>query len=192
MVPSEEIEGGRVMREEDALILRGCVDESASEVFAACALPVEPDGAEPGGPASEASMLAAFIGFTSDRLLGTLTLVAPVSLMRASHPVALGASDALYQVFDWAGEIVNQILGRVKNKLVFRGLDLRASTPQTMRASHFELTSSSRMRVCSLGFRGADGQVRVQCDAVAPEDVVVFPAGAAGVECLGEGTLELF
>ena len=47
--------------------------------------------------------LAAFIGFSGDLMRGTLTLVAPFSLMRATYPLKLSEDDNWeLEIFDWS------------------------------------------------------------------------------------------
>lgn len=77
----------------------------------------EPD--EPSNP------IAATIGFTSPQASGTLTLT-----MSAAVVASAGASGAnLGAVTDWAGELANQALGRIKNRLLSYGIELRVANP---------------------------------------------------------------
>jgi hypothetical protein len=61
------------------------------------------------------------IGFTASKLRGNLALLIPQEVIRVTQ----GGSDPM----DWAGELTNQYLGRLKNKLIAYGIALEISTP---------------------------------------------------------------
>lgn len=61
------------------------------------------------------------IGFTASNLRGNLALLIPAEVIRATQT----DSDPM----DWAGELTNQYLGRLKNKLISYGVALEISTP---------------------------------------------------------------
>lgn len=70
-------------------------------------------------------VLGGIIGFTGDQMKGTLMLCATAGLLDAPK---FGESSAQ----DWIGELANQLLGRVKNRLLSYGLVIHLSTPVTM------------------------------------------------------------
>jgi chemotaxis protein CheX len=75
--------------------------------------------------------LASWIGFTGIYVRGSITVRAPVSFFAGTFPVTKAKGDKLEprEICDWAGEIANQLLGRLKNKLLSYGVSLAISTP---------------------------------------------------------------
>ena len=70
------------------------VMEACHHVLPQCGLPIS-DGADP-APSAEppTDQLASLIGFSADDLRGTLTIVAPLDLMRESYPLPLSTDDS--------------------------------------------------------------------------------------------------
>ena len=95
--------------------------------------------------------LASVIGFSGEGMTGELAVVAPRSLMRSSYPVP-GRRDSASEaeVDDWAGEFANQVLGRLRSRLLMKGLDIQPSTPHTMPADALPRRRGSALDACSL------------------------------------------
>jgi CheY-specific phosphatase CheX len=181
------------MQPNEVLELQRLVLEAAQHVLPACGLEVgEP--AEPRADAASTQQIVAFMGFTGDVLRGTMAIVAPVELMRAAYPLPL-QDTARWQieVFDWAGEIANRLLGRIKLGLTARGADIEASTPRVMQGEHLHVTRSTKGTVCSASFPVGGSSIRVWFDAIWPEDQALFPIPAAAAMSMPpEGEVVLF
>ena len=176
------------MQRADIAVLRECVLQCARDVFAACSIPITPDLEE----VSELGMIsqvATFIGFSGKVLRGTLTLVAPFSLLHAAYPIPpqAGAEVLEAEILDWSGELSNQLLGRIKNKLAARGVELMASTPKALRAHRSRIQRSTAMTVCALQFWSGDARLEVWLDAMTSEEEALFASTPPAVE---EGPLE--
>ena len=181
------------MHIKEATELQTLVIESARHVLPACGLAIGELG-EPPPEGEETKQVVAFMGFTGDVLRGTLALVAPLELFRAAYPLPLDPNTRWQlEVFDWAGEIANRLLGRIKLALTARGADVEASTPRVMLGEHLHVTRSTKGTVCSASFLSGASAVRVWFDAVAAEGRELFtvPAEAAG-ETPPEGDVLLF
>src|SRR5688572_5553442 len=79
---------------------------------------------EAGGGTDDRETLAASVGLGRPQIRGALMVVAAAGFFRATYPRELGdekVGDS--HLADWAGELANQLLGRVKNRLCQRGLD---------------------------------------------------------------------
>jgi len=69
-------------------------------------------------------VIAGVVGFTGDAVRGTLLLASTFKVIASARPAAIRnrplspslASDWIF-VRDWAGELANQVLGRIKNRL---------------------------------------------------------------------------
>lgn len=167
------------MHTKEAIELQQLVIDAARHVLPACGLGagVLDETAED----ANTQQIVAFMGFTGDVLRGTMAIVAPVELMRAAYPLPL-ADSARWQieVFDWAGEVANRVLGRIKLGLTARGADIEASTPRVMQGEHLHVTRATKGTVCSASFRVRDSAVRVWFDAVVAEGRDLFTVPAAG------------
>jgi hypothetical protein len=62
------------------------------------------------------------MGFVSDPVRGTC-------LLAASSATVLAAAPAGARPRDWVGELANQLVGRLKSKLMARGVTIGVSTP---------------------------------------------------------------
>ena len=110
-----------------------------------------------------------------------------------SYPTPLEDTvEAAPQLFDWAGELANQVLGRITNRLAARGVEVVVSMPRVMFSQHFQVPRSPRSAECQLRFRAA-GQhpVGVWLDAVA-SDTTRPLIGAAKSPSASEGDVLLF
>ena len=131
------------------------------EVFAAYGIAMSLESDDTTTRDDSPGPIVSFIGFGGDLLRGTLIILAPLNVVRASYPSELkDCAESAIQVFDWAGELANQVLGRIKNRLDSRGVEVFVSMPKVMLASHFSVPTSSRGAVCGLRFL-APGQERV-------------------------------
>jgi CheY-specific phosphatase CheX len=140
-----------------------------------------------------AEHLAAFIGFSAGAIRGAVTLIAPVDLVRSSYPLVLKSGiEGQLEVFDWSGEIVNRLLGRIKAGLGARGVDVEPSTPKTMMGEHLKMTVSDSSNVCALRFECASASLLVMVDAIAAENEAFFGAPEGDTASQPEGKLLLF
>jgi chemotaxis protein CheX len=118
--------------------------------------------------------------------------VAPFHVVRQSYPTQLkNAPEAGVDVFDWAGELANQLLGRIKNRIAARGVDLITSTPKVMLAQHFQMASSIRGAICELRFRAGKEPIGIWIDVIASSNDQLF-VGPPKAVCAAEGELMLF
>jgi CheY-specific phosphatase CheX len=87
------------------------------------------------GPASRAEIpeegIVAFTGFTGEAIRGNLVICAPLALICQAMP--LGHDDmAEEEQRDWACELSNQLLGRLKLRLSMFGVHFEMTTPSAM------------------------------------------------------------
>jgi len=79
--------------------------------------------------------VVSILGFAGERMRGALTLVCHPRVVGHSLPGIRRPSDRPEALIrDWSGELVNRLLGRIKNQLVRRGLDFRVAIPISVRA----------------------------------------------------------
>ena len=159
--------------------IREIVIEASRHVFPRCGIALG-EQIERTDDGSDVKQLVAFMGFAGPVLRGTLALVAPIDLMRASYPLPLkDGARWEFEVFDWSGEVANRLLANIKNGLALRGVDIEASTPRVMLAEQLHVTRSVRGTVCSSCFATEDSWIRIWFDAMAPDDqkILLEPRG---------------
>jgi hypothetical protein len=59
-------------------------------------------------------------------------LISSKRLIKGVLPVAVGRGSESAQIADWMGELSNQTLGRIKNRLLAYGVTLEMSTPTVL------------------------------------------------------------
>jgi hypothetical protein len=83
-------------------------------------------------------LLSGSVGFIGRRLRGTCLLAAPERPIAASCPERDGA------IRDWVGELTNQFVGRLKTKLLARGVEVFVTTPIVLSGVRIEPLPRSR------------------------------------------------
>jgi len=127
--------------------------------------------------------LAGIIGFTGAHIGGTLSLVSSSSLLARTRPTA-PVNTA--EVEDWAAELANQLLGRLKNRLLQHNVQIQLSTPVAVAGRHLELRTLST----PLYFHSELGRLAVWFDVRFDEDFVAEQIQEG--QSVAEGELELF
>lgn len=108
------------------------------------------------------------IGFTASKLRGNLALLLPSEVVKVTQ----SGSDPM----DWAGELTNQYLGRLKNKLIAYGPALEISTPLVVSGLSLRLQEPA----------GVQTQ-RVDCSTTAgPVHALISVRTSEGFELLDE------
>jgi CheY-specific phosphatase CheX len=114
------------------------------------------------------AQIVALIGFNGEVLKGTLAIIAPTELIRRSCPsLVLEPGFSEREVFDWAGELVNMMLGRIKVALAARGVEVDSSTPRMMLASQLKVERSIENTICSTCLPVGSLRLTLWFDAVA-------------------------
>jgi len=98
-------------------------EEACTSLFQAYGVPLETVPTV--GTAAPA--LSAVIGFSGPGIRGTCILAASESPIKMSNPI--GGSPRV-----WIAELSNQLVGRIKNKLLAHGAEVYVTTPVVLRA----------------------------------------------------------
>lgn len=130
--------------------------------------------------------LCGVVGFVGRQMSGTMVLAATPEPLIWSNPTSASSQE-------WIAELSNQLFGRIRNRLLRRGLELIGTPPEVMRGERLEaLTERKRCRPVVL--RGAaDGKVCVWLDRALEDGlpiplIEVEPASPT----VAEGTILLF
>ncbi len=98
------------------------VAASCAELFVAYQLDMRPCGRER-FPATEELALCGVMGFGGKRIRGALLLATTREPLERTNP------GSVHSQRDWICELSNQLMGRIKNKLLLRGVEVLLATP---------------------------------------------------------------
>jgi hypothetical protein len=107
-------------------------------------------------PTPTAESIAAFSGFGNNEIRGSFTFLGPSKLFARLHPLPPTVTPR--DLTDWACELVNQSVGRFRNRLLAYGVRLALSLPQSALAEQLQLSSSLQPARIPISF-GIDGMV---------------------------------
>jgi CheY-specific phosphatase CheX len=105
--------------------LRSILAEKACELFAAYDVACTVDDSPP----VVARQLCGILGFTGDRMCGSVVLSATEAAVACSNPIGDGATRG------WVAELTNQLVGRFKNALFRCGVEVAMSIPVVLTAT---------------------------------------------------------
>jgi CheY-specific phosphatase CheX len=175
----------------EAAELRVIVVTAAAQVLPSCGIAIG-EQREPVEEAPDTKRLVAVMGFSGALMRGSLTLVAPVELMKRAYPLPLQSDPWELDVFDWSGEVANRLLGRIKNELAMRGVDVDPSTPRVLYAERLHAVGSMKRTICSISFMTDDSWIEVWFDAIAAQGRAVLLAADPKRAMPSDGDVLLF
>jgi CheY-specific phosphatase CheX len=162
-------------------IINQMVSEACISLFSDYALALQPRAAN--APESEVPLLyCGVVGFSGEEMRGTLLLGTSREPLGRTSP----ASDASLR--EWIAELSNQMLGRIKNKLLTRGVNMHLSTPIVLRGEH--IAPVGRAELVPLAFTCDGGLVCVWLDYELKADIDLSQiVELEGAVLEGSGTL---
>jgi CheY-specific phosphatase CheX len=172
--------------------LRLVVTEACVDMLTACGTPVGHIAAER-DVAPRDHDIAGMIGFTGP-IHGSLIIAAPPELFESTLRASAidGPPLSLPDLLDWAGELANQTLGRIKRRFCERGVDFQTSTPTAISAQQIENGGGRQEALVGLLLTVKEGLVSVSFDVAPPQDGDLFRDQAQPIPCALEGDLVLF
>lgn len=129
---------------------------------------------------SDDVMFSGVMSFVGDSVRGTCLLAAPQGTVIAAAPRQASARD-------WVGELANQLVGRLKAKLMARGATIALSTPVVLRG--VRLSPLPRTDVEPVVFQSPAGKVLVWLEVEVEAD---FQLGEERRPSVSEGELLVF
>jgi CheY-specific phosphatase CheX len=136
--------------------------------------------------------VGASIGFTGRDLRGALVLISTRTLVLRALPDKVRHQASDEHIADWMGELSNQLLGRIKNKLFPLGVTLEMSTPTVIFGLDLASKDTRSSVRRSFAFRCAGESLAVYLDAVAAPDFAFSAPEGATAEGIAEGEVALF
>lgn len=136
-------------------IIERSVSDSCLQLFQDYSLPLQ---RVKEGEVFDAELLfCGVVGFTGEQMRGTLLLATSREPLGRTTP---GGESSLRE---WIAELSNQLLGRIKNKLLAHGVNLHLSTPVVLRGA--QIAPVSRAELIPYAFACDGGYVCVWFDA---------------------------
>lgn len=123
------------MRNPNNSPLDDLLSDCCQELFAAYGLELDPAPVDL-LPPRDALLHCAVMGFGGRQLRGALLLVS------TQEPLALTHAGDATSHNDWICELSNQLMGRIKNRLVSLGVDVHLATPAAVSGRNLDLTRS--------------------------------------------------
>lgn len=159
------------------------LDLSTEELFEnyACSL-TKADSAKIDGRRVELALGAA-IGFTGEFVRGVLAIALDDGLAAKVNPLSSGGQEGCLN--DWIGEIANQLLGRLKNKLLGFNIELAMSTPVVVQGSHIKIGTLHR-KSTHLTFSHGENTLELWWDAEVDPALEISEEEAPDVQLEGE------
>jgi len=137
---------------------------------------------------TELRELAAVIGFAGAQLRGSLVITYDNALAAATCTDCGGTVNIL----DWTGEVANQLLGRIKNKLLAHGVSIDLCTPVALSGKKLESTIGESVAVRSFTFNTMHGACTVYFDYRLVEQLELRTGFQSDSAIRQEGELVLF
>jgi hypothetical protein len=143
------------MRNPDNRPLDDLVFDCCHELFSSYQLDVAPRDRND-FPATEQLSLCGVMGFGGKQLRGALVLATTCGPLERTNPGSFTSQR------DWICELSNQLMGRVKNRLLHFGVEVHLATPAGLSGDNLSPTPS-KLRAPQI-FAAADGFVCVWID----------------------------
>jgi CheY-specific phosphatase CheX len=153
-----------VERAEATEKIQALAAEACVELLQAYDVALSPD--EHAWAETDEVMFSGVMGFVGEKVRGTCLFAAPQATVLAAAP-----SNAAPR--DWVGELTNQLVGRLKSKLLARGATISLSTPVVL--SGVRLSPMPRTGVHPVAFRSATGRVLVWLEVEVEGDFALQP-----------------
>jgi len=137
--------------------------------------------------------IACSIGFTSGEISGAVLMTTRKDIIARSWPTELRhRAPTENDICDWAGELVNQLLGRVKNVLARSGITLQQCTPTVVLGWHVHRAPACTTVARAYAFGVGGGLLLVYFDAAVAESFVFPESEDENLASVAEGGVQLF
>ena len=142
---------------ETAILVEGLVMDATRALFETYGVKLELDGCAVAKTLPSVGVIST-IGFSSPALNGSLLLGIPNVVMQQTLPTP----DA--NLADWSGELANQLLGRLKNKLLPFDVVINLALPVVVSGDEFHLPARARRLTRHFSFISEWGRLFVRTE----------------------------
>jgi len=171
---------------ETVSLIDGLVQDATRALFGTYGVKVDLDGS-PVTRTLQSVALVSMIGFSSTVISGSLLLAMPDSVVARTLPTPEAS------LADWAGELSNQLLGRLKNHLLEYQVAINMSLPVVVSGGSLALPARQRPLTRNFSFVSDWGRmfVRMEIEVCATLELVREP-GERNKRGMDEGEILLF
>jgi len=160
------------------LELRDILARKANELFADYGVTCSPVTSD----VESGHQLCGILGFTGDRVVGSVVISADPTAIADSNPIHDGATRG------WVAELTNQLVGRFKNALLRCGVELAMSIPVVMTAKQIMPLPQTAVDPIRLDVGGGRLAIWLEVDVDA-ELVLTEPSADTMMAAEGEALL---
>jgi chemotaxis protein CheX len=169
--------------------LSSIVVETTTRLFDMLGLKVEYQGSPDPIPCAD-ELIVAVIGFAGSQMRGSVVLASTSQALRLTHPLGKEADDEGLR--DWAGELANQLIGRIKIRLLAHQMVIQLGTPTTISGRELTLGAALKNAEClPHRFTAGSEWLLVRMEGVAEPGVQML-ASPVQLTATDEGELLLF
>ena len=143
------------MQNPNDVVIERCVSDACLELFQDYALPLK--RVTQGELLDVELLFCGVVGFTGEQMRGTLLLATSREPLGRTTPAVESS------LREWIAELSNQLIGRIKNKLLAHNVNLLLSTPVVLRG--VQIAPVSRAELVPYAFACDGGYVCVWFDA---------------------------
>lgn len=109
--------------------------------------------------------LVTVIGYSGEEVKGALGLMGPGHAIASLHPVPdIAKNPTEHMLYDWLGELANQLLGRIKGELLRYGQSVWIASPVVLRGVSIRVASQPEKGIQQYTFSGVFGNLNVWLD----------------------------
>lgn len=137
-----------------------------------------------------AAQMAACIGFTHPSVKGSITACMPEPFLAMTLPLP-NPDAGTEELRDWAGEVANQLLGRMKNTFLRYGIDLAMGVPTIIVGTDYNVVSPRDTDGSWHSFRCGEQSLFVHLDTVIAPSIELSEPDEASAGVAAEGELFL-
>ena len=138
-------------------ILVTLIQSATVELFQSYGVAAAPAVVPPPLPSKLDQHVGGYGTFTGTGFNGTLCLLVPKDVFFLTKVEGLRLSNVL----DWAKELTNQLLGRIKNRLAQYQMFVRSGVPSALDGKSLELRVSTSHPLVTMAFRTIRGDIVV-------------------------------
>jgi CheY-specific phosphatase CheX len=175
-------------------ILDGVLLRSTEELFGRSGVAVAVPVSEPALQVGDLHV-GALIGFDGPQIRGSLMLICTFQVAARTRPSKLGGAAQLSSgvsrdwilIRDWTGELANQLVGRVKNRLLIFGIKFQIATPVALSGRGLALAVQRPANARTLAFGRGEECIRIVIDLAAEPPLTSTMPNAGAEEAAREG-----
>jgi hypothetical protein len=131
------------------------------------------------------------LGATGEGVALSSMMTVDSALLVSLHPLGITEIPTA-DLEDWCRELNNQLVGRVKNKLLRYGVVVALGLPVLLRGTDVSAVATPDLTVSKHAIRTSSGKISLSLATLVDEDLVLIERESADEEVMLEGVVSLF